>query len=357
MRRAAFGGGERRVMSLRIAITADPYLPVPPRLYGGIERVIALLVSGLVRRGHDVTLIAHPQSHTPATLIPYGAPPHTRPAARTRELVQVASALVRLSGSIDIVHSFGRLAALLPVLPMRALKKIQSYQREIPWAGVRRAARLSGDSILFTGCSTSLYGSANGAARGTQWRTVFNCVDPSSYVAMTTVPDDAPLAFLGRIERIKGTHTAIAIARAAGRPLVIAGNVADADYFNAEIAPHVDNRTVNYVGEVDDGAKSRLLGESAALLMPIEWDEPFGIVMAEAFACGTPVIGFRRGSVPEVVREGVNGFVVSDVAKAAAAVQQLHRIDRDTVRRDCETRFSCDAIVDAYEQLYQEVLG
>jgi glycosyltransferase involved in cell wall biosynthesis len=344
-------------MSVRIAITADPYLPVPPRLYGGIERVIALLVSGLVRRGHDVTLIAHPQSHTPATLIPYGAPPHTRVMARTRELVQVASALARLSGSIDIVHSFGRLAALLPLLPMRAVKKIQSYQRAIPWAGVRRAARLGGDSILFTGCSTSLYASDNGAVRGTRWRTVFNCVDPSSYVAVTTVPDDAPLAFLGRIEGIKGTHTAIAIARATGRALVIAGNVTDADYFSAKIAPHIDNRTVTYIGEVDDGAKSRLLGESAALLMPIEWEEPFGIVMAEAFACGTPVIGFRRGSIPEVVREGVNGFVVSDVAHAAAAVRQLHRIDRDAVRRDCETRFSCDAIVDAYEQLYQEVLG
>ena len=344
-------------MSVRLAITADPYLPVPPRLYGGIERVIALLVSGLIRRGHDVTLIAHPQSHTPATLIPYGAPPHTRIAARTRELVQVASALVRLSGRIDIVHSFGRLAALLPVLPMRAVKKIQSYQRAIPWAGVRHAAQLGGDSILFTGCSTSLYAPGNGAVRGTRWRTVFNCVDPSSYVAVTTVPDDAPLAFLGRIERIKGTHTAIAIARAAGRPLVIAGNVTDPEYFSAEIAPHIDNLTVNYIGEVDDGAKSRLLGGSAALLMPIEWDEPFGIVMAEAFACGTPVVGFRRGSVPEVVREGVNGFVVSDVAQAAAAVRRLHRIDRGVVRRDCETRFSCDAVVDAYERLYEEVLG
>ncbi len=344
-------------MSLRIAITADPYLPVPPRLYGGIERVIALLVSGLVRRGHEVTLIAHPESQTPAALIPYGASSHTDRVARMRELAQVASALIRVSSSIDIIHSFGRLAALLPVLPMRAVKKIQTYQREIPWSGVRRAAWLGGDSILFTGCSTSLYASANGAAGGTRWRTVFNCVDPSSYVSVTTVPDDAPLAFLGRIERIKGTHTAIAIARAAGRPLVIAGNVADAGYFHTEVAPHIDDRTVSYIGEVDDAAKSRMLGGSAALLMPIAWDEPFGIVMAEAFACGTPVIGFRRGSVPEVVREGVNGFVVSDVPQAVAAVRQLHLLDRDAVRRDCEARFSCDATVDAYEALYQEVRG
>jgi len=344
-------------MSLRIAITADPYLPVPPRLYGGIERVVALLVSGLVRRGHDVTLVAHPDSQTPAELIGYGVPPHTGIPARVRELLQVGSALVRLSGAVDVIHSFGRLAALAPVLPMRGVKKIQSYQRPIPWTGVRRAARLGGASILFTGCSTSLYGSANGAAAGTRWRTVFNCVDPSTYAAVTHVPADAPLAFLGRIERIKGTHTAIHIAKAAGRSLVIAGNVADQAYFDAEVAPHIDGRLVRYVGEVDDAAKNRVLGASAALLMPIEWDEPFGIVMAEAFACGTPVIGFSRGSVPEVVRDGVNGFLAGTVAEASRAVQRLHRIDRDMVRRDCEQRFSSDAIVRAYEDIYREALG
>ena len=352
-------------MSLRIAITADPYLPVPPRLYGGIERVVALLVSGLVRRGHHVTLVAHPDSRTPADLIGYGVPPHTGPSARVRELLQVGSALVRLSGAVDVIHSFGRLAALAPVLPMRGVRKIQSYQRPIPWTGVRRAARLGGGSLLFTGCSTSLYASANGAASGTsrlrsgqaRWRTVFNCVDPSSYAAVTHVRADAPLAFLGRIERIKGTHTAIQIARAAQRPLVIAGNVADEQYFQAEVAPHIDDRLVRYIGEVDDAAKNRLLGDAAALLMPIEWDEPFGIVMAEAFACGTPVIGFPRGSVPEVVREAVNGFLAGSVAEAAQAVQRLDRIDRAAVRRDCEERFSCDAIVRAYEDIYLEALG
>lgn len=352
-------------MSLRIAITADPYLPVPPRLYGGIERVVALLVSGLMRRGHEVTLIAHPGSQTPAELIGYGVPPHTGTPARVRELVQVGSALVRLSGALDIVHSFGRLAALTPVLPMRGVKKIQSYQRAVPWTGVRRAARLGGNSIVFTGCSTSLWASANGAAAGTprlrsgqaRWRTVFNCVDPSAYASVATVPADAPLAFLGRIERIKGTHTAVHIAKAAGRPLVIAGNVADEAYFRAEVAPHIDDRLVRYVGEVDDEAKNRLLGQCAALLMPIEWDEPFGIVMAEAFACGTPVIGFSRGSVPEVVRDGVNGFLVRSATEASEAVQRLDRIDRGAVRRDCEQRFSCDAIVRAYEEIYLEALG
>jgi len=341
-------------VSLRIAITADPYLPVPPRLYGGSERVVAHLVTGLVRRGHDVTLIAHPDSHTPAPLIPYGVPPHRGAFVRARELAQVSGALVALRRRVDVIHSFGRLAALVPVLPMRGIKKIQSYGRAIPWKGVHRATLLARGSLWLTGCSTSLY--ASGDTSGS-WRTVYNPVDPSAYVAVTHVADDAPLAFLGRIERIKGTHSAIAIAKAAGRSLVIAGNVADRAYFDAEVAPHVDGRIVTYVGEVDDAAKNRLLGGAAALLMPIEWEEPFGIVMAEAFACGTPVIGFARGSVPEVVRDGVNGFVVSGLDEAVGAVARLRGIDRALVRRDCEERFACDVVVSAYERVYREALG
>jgi glycosyltransferase involved in cell wall biosynthesis len=342
---------------MRVAITADPYLPVPPRLYGGIERVVAMLVAGLIRRGHQVTLIAHPDSHTPAPLIPYGVPPHRSTYARSLELVQVSRALLAMRAHLDVIHSFGRLAALGPLLPIRAVAKIQSYQRAVPWSGVRRAARLARGSLSFTGCSTSLYTSNRDGSVHTRWRTVFNCVDPSAYIAVTTLRNDAPLAFLGRIERIKGTHTAIQIAKAAGCPLVIAGNVADPHYFRAEVVPHLDDRRVTYVGEVDDAAKNRLLGDAVALLMPIEWEEPFGIVMAEAFACGTPVIGFARGSVPEIVRDRINGFVVKDADAAVRAVARLAEIDRAGVRRDCEQRFSCEAVVSAYEGIYEEAIG
>jgi glycosyltransferase involved in cell wall biosynthesis len=274
-----------------------------------------------------------------------------------RELAQVGASLMTLRSDLDVIHSFGRLAALAPVLPLRAVKKIQSYQRAVPWNGVRRATRVGRGSVWFTGCSTSLYASDVRSSETARWRTVFNCVDASTYSAVFVVPDDAPLAFLGRIERIKGAHAAVQIAKAAGRRLVIAGNIADPAYFQSEIEPHIDDRSVTYIGEVDDAAKNRMLGGSAALLMPIEWDEPFGIVMAEAFACGTPVIGFARGSVPEVVRDGVNGFVVTTVDDAVKAISRLEAIDRGAVRRDCEQRFSCDAIVTAYERLYREVLG
>ncbi len=344
---------------MHIAITADPYLPIPPRLYGGIERVVDLLVRGLVARGHRVTLFAHPESRTAGVLRPYGVPPHATPAARLRELAQVGTGLWTMRRSVDVVHSFGRLAALAPVLPLRRLPKIQSYQRPVPWNGVRRAAQFARGSIMFTGCSTSLYEAGRAYGGPAQWRTIFNGVDTTRYTPVARVASDAPLVFLGRIERIKGPHHAIAIAGRARRRLVIAGNRVhdcdDAGFYEREIAPHVDDDRVRYVGAVDDGQKNQLLGTAAALLMPIEWDEPFGIVMAEALACGTPVIGFPRGSVPEVIVDGTNGFRCRDIAAAAEAVGRLDRIDRVAVRADAERRFGHDAIVDEYERLYAEV--
>jgi glycosyltransferase involved in cell wall biosynthesis len=346
---------------MRILITADPYIPVPPVHYGGIERVIDVLVRELVRRGHSVTLIAHPDSRTAARLVPYGEPPHTGYRIRAKELMQVGSALWRERRDIEVVHSFGRLAALLPILPRRQLPKLQSYQRDgVPWGSVAHAVRLAGPSLLFTGCSTSVYRQCPRESTGGEWRTVFNCVDLAAYTLRPMVSASAPLVFLGRLDPIKGAHDAIAIARGAGRSLIIAGNRAasgpDADYFDRQIAPHIDGDHVRYVGPVDDAEKNRLLGSAAALLMPIAWEEPFGLVMAEAFACGTPVIGFARGSVAEVVRDGINGFTCRSVAQAIAAVGALPQIDRAAVRADCEARFGGNVIADAYEALYHEVL-
>lgn len=339
---------------MRIAVTADPYIPIPPRHYGGIERVVDFLVRGLSERGHDVTLFAHPGSTIDSTLIPYGVAPHRGCSPRLRELWQVGSQLFRLRHRIDLVHSFGRLAALFPVLPLRSLPKVQSYQRDVlPITGIRRAQAIAGSSLRFTACSTHMY--ANGTIDGS-WSTVFNGVDLERYRFVSSVAAEAPLAFLGRIEHFKGAHHAIAIARATGRRLLIAGNVADRAYFDESVAPAVDGDAVRYLGPVDDSQKNELLGQCAALLMPIEWEEPFGIVMAEAMACGTPVVGFARGSVPEVVRDGVSGFVVSGVTEAASAVDRLHTLSRTSVRRDAEERFGAEVIVSAYERLYGELM-
>jgi glycosyltransferase involved in cell wall biosynthesis len=342
---------------VRIAVTVDPYIPVPPVHYGGIERVVDFLARGLVDRGHEVALFAHPESRTSARLVPYGVAPHTSRTERAMELWQVGSKLWKLRNEIDIVHSFGRLAALLPILPMRSLPKIQSYQREIPCAGVRRAHRLAGESLGFTACSTSMY---SGKSLPGVWTTIPNGVDMNAYTFVPEVPPDAPLVFLGRIERIKGAHHAIEIARASGRRLVIAGNVIrsgpDASYFDDEIAPAIDGDRVRYLGPVDDVQKNELLGKASALLMPIEWEEPFGIVMIEAMACGTPTVGFARGSVPEIVLTGVNGFVCRGVNDAVDAVARLRSLSRFTTRKDVERRFSSDVIVDSFEVLYRNFL-
>jgi glycosyltransferase involved in cell wall biosynthesis len=347
---------------MRIAITVDPIIPVPPRVYGGIERIVDFLTRGLVARGHEVTLIAHPESRTGGRLIPYGTPPHFGAGPRASELRAVGGTLWGMRNDLDVVHSFGRLAALMPVLPLRGLPKIQSYQRRIvPWRSVRIATILGGRSMKFTGCSTSVYQPNGKPPAAGSWTTVFNGVELGRYAFAETVPADAPLAFLGRLERIKGVHNAIRIARAAGRKLIIAGNRVDsgeaAGYFERDIAPALRNGEIEYIGPVDDAQKNELLGKSAALLMPVEWDEPFGIVMAESLACGTPVIGFARGSIPEVIRDGVNGFVVRDCDQAVKAVAGLDQLSRSATRADCEARFGDAVIVGRYEDIYRRMAG
>ena len=349
---------ERRWPDVRILITADPYIPIPPLWYGGIERILDFLVRGLSHRGHEITLIAHPDSQVPATLVPYGSPPHFGFVPRVTELAQVASALWRRRGAFDVVHSFGRLAALLPILPMRRLAKVQSYQRDIPWVSVARAVKLAGSSIAFTGCAACVYRDRPAGIDTGRWLTIPNGVDVAGFTCTSSTAPDAPLMFLGRLEPIKGPHHAIAIARRANRNLIIAGNTVPeyASYFDEQIAPHLDGRRVTYVGTVDDVQKNAHLGRAAALLMPIDWEEPFGIVMAEALACGTPVIAFKRGSVTDIVRDGINGFACESVEDAAAAVDRLPTINRRRVREDCEARFDASVIVSQYEQLYDDTI-
>jgi glycosyltransferase involved in cell wall biosynthesis len=321
---------------------------------------VDFLARGLVGRGHQVTIFANPESRTAGALVPYGSPPHFGFRARIAELQAVGKTLWRMRRDLDVVHSFGRLAALLPILPLRSLAKIQSYQRDrVPWKSVRIATAMAADSVVFTGCSSSVYHPNGAGPPAGNWMTVFNGVDMSQYTFTPKVAEDAPLVFLGRIERIKGAHNAIQIARAAERRLIIAGNRvetgAEAGYFDDEIGPALHIGEVEYVGPVNDAEKSELLGKAAGLLMPIEWEEPFGIVMAEALACGTPVIGFAKGSVREVVVDGLNGFLVHTPREAADAVARLNQLSRSAVRADCEARFSSQVIVNAYEEIYRRM--
>lgn len=336
---------------MHIALTADPELPVPPQLYGGIERVIAMLAAALTDRGHRVTLFAHPDSTAVAELVPWpGRRSHSRADLFANALTLGWEVTRR---RVDLIHSFSRIATLLPLLPL-PIPKLMTYQRPITRRSVQLGHTLSRGSLQFTAISHWMM--QHVADLGT-WHLVPNGVPLATYPFVADPGPDAPLIFLGRVEAIKGPHLAIEVARRTGLPLVIAGNVPPEHqgWFQSQIAPHLDGH-IRYVGPVDDRRKAELLGQARALLMPILWDEPFGIVMAEAMACGTPVLGLARGSVPEVVQHGVSGFVVETLDQLVAALPGLSTLDRRSCRMRVEACYSETAVVECYLNLYNKRL-
>jgi glycosyltransferase involved in cell wall biosynthesis len=338
---------------MHIAIIADPRIPVPPPLYGGIERIVDMLVRGLVERGHDVTLFAHADSDVPCRHVSYGG---TEPQRLIDTLRNTASVSRLGFQRPDVVHNFGRLAYVGPLIPL-SLPKIMSYQRSPPVDRVQTAGRLAAEgSFAVTGCSKHITDQVRPYVPA---ETVYNGVPLDTYDFQVRVDDEAPLVFLGRIAPIKGPHTAVDVARRSGRQLVIAGNVPDdhTSFFRERIEPHVDGEQIQYLGPVNDEEKNELLGRAAAFLMPIEWEEPFGIVMAEAMACGTPVIGTPRGAVPEVVEDGVTGFIGETTEELAVAVGRVGELSRSKTRERCERLFSDRAIVEAYESLYENMVS
>jgi glycosyltransferase involved in cell wall biosynthesis len=338
---------------LRIALTADPELPVPPRLYGGIERIVDMLARGLVQRGHHVTLLSHPESTCPVTRVAWpGASSGSR-----GDTIRNALTLARevAFGGYDLVHSFSRLSYLTPILPL-PIPKLMCYQRPISPRTTSLAWRLSRGTLDFCAISRWMTHEVEQIGR---WHMVPNGVPLEIYDYVPDVASDAPLVFLGRLEEIKGPHLAIEIARRSGRRLVIAGNIPaeHQGWYDAHVAPHLDGEHVRYVGPVDDAQKNALLGQAAAFLMPILWDEPFGIVMAEAMACGTPVIGTPRGAVPEVVEDGVTGLLGKTVEEMSAAVAAVSRLSRRACRDRVEALYSEAAVVEGYLAVYHQMLA
>ncbi|TZF86541.1 glycosyltransferase family 4 protein (plasmid) [Pedobacter sp. BS3] len=345
------GEGLRRKRKLHIVLTVDPEIPVPPLLYGGIERMVYLLVNGLVSRGHQVTVFANPLSDLPCQLVSWKG-------HKSRPLIDTLHNMLQLTGVItkvpaDVVHSFSRLAYLTFLLP-RALPKLMSYQREPTQSQIRKAVLIARkNSLCFTGCSRYITRQITQLAPA---HTIYNAVNSDYYTFKETVPTDAPLIFLGRIESIKGTHLAIELAIRTGKRLWIAGNIPPEgiSYFAQEVKPYL-NEQIEYLGPVNDTQKNTLLGQALALLMPIQWDEPFGIVMIEAMACGTPVLGFNRGAVPEIVEPGINGYVCSDLDDMEYKLAEVATIDRKIVRESMVQQFSADVIVAQYLELYEEM--
>lgn len=338
---------------LHIALTADPEIPVPPMHYGGIERIVDMLAHGLAERGHHVTLFAHPESKSPGAFVPWPG----RSSLSTGDTLRNAATLARVVAKqrFDVVHSFSRIAYLAPILPLR-IPKIMSYQRNISPRTVGWGHALSHGTLSFTAISQWMMRPVKDIGR---WTMIPNGVPLARYTFQPDVAPDAPLVFLGRVEEIKGPHLAIEIARRTGRKLIIAGNIPDDKraWVEAHVLSHVDGDQIRYVGPVNDEQKNALLGEAAAFLMPILWEEPFGIVMAEAMACGTPVLGLRRGAVPEVVKDGETGFVVDNLDGLVQAIARLPALDRRASRARVEALYSDQAIVEGYLSIYRQYVS
>jgi len=341
--------------SLRILLTADPMLPVPPLGYGGIERIVDALARHLQSAGHRVALVAHPDSGAAVEKL-FGWPD-----SRVRGALPAARNTLALRRAVqefrpNVIHSFSRLAYLAPLLSPRR-PAVMSYQRPTGGRQIALAARLGGKGLCFTGCSEFIC--RQGRPRGGRWEAVPNFVEPDRFQFRPSVPTDAPLVFLSRLDDIKGPDLAIEIARRAGRRLVLAGNRADSgrqrEFFDRTIAPRLAEPGVEWIGEIDDVRKNELLGGAAALLVPIRWDEPFGIVFVEAMACGTPVISCARGALPEIVTDGKTGFFVDGEASGAEAVRRLGEIDRAACRKTVEERFSVDVCAARYLGIYRSL--
>jgi glycosyltransferase involved in cell wall biosynthesis len=344
---------------LRIALVAPLAERVPPRKYGGTELIIANIANGLVKRGHKVTLLARSDSNTKAKLVPFY---HPDPRAKSRhaargylvpnywQTLELGWVFERAK-QFDVMHfhigttffPYTRLVRTPTLLTLHGRLNtseaayVHNAYKEVPLVSISNNQRKPLPRLNFV-------------------RTVYNGIDVRTHPLGNG--RGKYLAFLGRMSPEKGPVQAIQAARRAGLPLIMAAKVdtVDVEYFNKKVKPWIDGKHVKFLGEVDHAGKVKLLQGAVGLLALIQWEEPFGLFMTEAMACGTPVIATRRGSVPEIVADGKTGFVVKDVVGAVLAIKLLPTIDRRVCRDRVIEHFSVEAMVDGYEQVYERLV-
>ena len=335
---------------MRIAQVSPLYESVPPQAYGGTERVVSFLTEELVRQGHDVTLFASGDSQTKARLVPMA--PHALRLGGSEDAlahhVLMADRVARIGRQFDVVHfhidyvhfplsrreRYTHATTLHGRLDIPDLQPLYDEFREMPVVSISDAQRAplpqaNWQATVYHGLPVDLFHFEP---------------EPRGY-----------LAFLGRISPEKRVDRAVEIARRTGMTLRVAAKVDDADrrYFETEIAPLFELPFVNYIGEISETEKQEFLGGATALLFPIDWREPFGLVMIEAMACGTPVVALRRGSVPEVVADGITGVVCDSVDQLPAAVHDARHIDPLTCREHVRDVFDVATMALRYEQIYR----
>jgi glycosyltransferase involved in cell wall biosynthesis len=338
---------------MKIAQVAPLWERVPPPTYGGIELVVSHLADELVRRGHDVTLFASGDSQTLAKLeavCPRALrlDPELKEYSvyETLELSQV----YQRSAEFDIIHSHVGVTALAlanfvstPTVHTlhnslnRENRKVYSHHNKQPFISISNAQRQVDLNYVDT---------------------VYNGINPGSYQFFAQPQDPPYLAFLGRFSPDKGPQHAIAIAKKTGWRLKMAGkiDVIDAEFFESEIAPHLDGKQIQFLGEINNAEKAELLGNASVALFPITWQEPFGLVMIESMAAGTPVIAMNMGAVPEVIAHGETGFVCQSYEEMAEMIPHALEISRFQCRQHVENNFSVAQMVNGYEKVYQKII-
>jgi glycosyltransferase involved in cell wall biosynthesis len=340
---------------MRIAQVSPLYESVPPKWYGGTERVVHYLTEELVRQGQDVTLFASGDSTTSARLVaccreslrldPNCADPLAHHFAMLEKVFAAAAEFDIIHFHIDYLHfplsrrlGVANVTTLHGRLDIPDLLPLYDEYRDMPLVSISNAQRRP--------------------VRFANWQaTVYHGL-PEDLFRFHEKPGDY-LAFLGRVSPEKGLDRAIEIAKRAGVRLKVAAKVdrADREFFEAVIKPMMRDPLVEFIGEIGGKEKEEFLGRALAVLFPIDWPEPFGLVMIEAMACGTPVIAFPRGSVPEIMEDGVTGFVVADVEGAVRAVERVGLLDRRLCREVFERRFSASRMTADYSNLYRAVAG
>jgi glycosyltransferase involved in cell wall biosynthesis len=340
---------------MRIAQIAPLYESVPPRLYGGTERVVSYLTEELVHQGHEVTLFASGDSRTSAELVrccdvalrldPVVRDPLPYHVMMLEEVRCLKEDFDILHFHIDYLHA--------PLVRDFAHRTVTTHHGRLDLPDIIPFYGTFPELPLVAICEDQ-----RRYLHHANWVGTVHHGIPRDLLDFTPKPRGAYLAFLGRISPEKGPDRAIEIATRAGMPLKIAAKVdrADQAYWQEKIRPMIAlHPNVEFLGEINEQDKARFLGDAAALLFPIDWPEPFGLVMIEAMACGTPVIAFRRGSVPDILEDGMSGFIVDTIGQAAAAAEQVASLDRASVRAAFERRFTVERMARGYLDIYREL--
>jgi glycosyltransferase involved in cell wall biosynthesis len=339
---------------LKIAQVSPLYESVPPQTYGGTERVVSYLTEALVALGHQVTLFASGDSQTTAELVPV-CPRSLRLDPESVDSLAhhmlMIERVAQRADDFDIVH-FHVDYVHYPVTRRVRCRHVTTLHGRLDLTDLQPLYDEFADVPL-----VSISNSQRTPLPQAHWVATVHHGLPLDRFALETQPEDY-LAFLGRISPEKRVDRAIEIARRVGLPLRVAAKIdaADRAYFAEQIAPLFELPFVEYVGEIDEAGKQAFLGRARALLFPIDWCEPFGLVMTEAMACGTPVVAWRHGSVPEIMTDGVTGFIVEDIGAAVEATHRALTLDRASVRRVFEARFSAERMARDYVAVYQALL-